>query len=279
MFKITVANQKGGVGKTTSVISLSAAMAELGKKVLIIDTDAQGSISTILNVKPEETLYHFLIEGVRFEQCVVNVRPNIDCIFSDKMTEVAETLLVPRMGREKTLAERMEGINQYDICFVDCAPSLSLLQTNAVMYTRYLILPISMDSLAIAGARHVQDTFFLLNKYYQVIPTILGVLPTMVDARLTITEQVLASIQELWGMTNSIILPGIRVDTNLTKANRYHKTIFEYDTGSKAHSRAADDYKRAAEAILEFIEKQKTRKEEEGELIGQEETSGRDHQV
>lgn len=273
MFKITVANQKGGVGKTTSVISLSAAMAELGKKVLIIDTDAQGSIATILNEKPEETLYHFLIEGVRFEQCVVNVRPNIDCIFSDKMTEVAETLLVPRMGRERTLAERMEGINHYDICFVDCAPSLSLLQTNAVMYTRYLILPISMDSLAIAGARNVQDTFFLLNKYYEVIPTILGVLPTMVDARLTITEQVLASIQELWGMTSSIILPSIRVDTNLTKANRYHKTIFEYDASTKTHSRAADDYKRAAEVILEFIEKQKERNEE-GELIGQEETTG-----
>ena len=269
MFKITIANQKGGVGKTTSVLNLSAALAQMGKKVLVIDTDAQGSIATLLNVKPKDTLYNFLIEGVKFEECVVNVRPNIDSIFSDKKTELAEMHLVPVMGRERTLAERMEGIDHYDICFVDCAPSLSLLQTNAVLYTRYLILPISMDSLAIAGASHVQETFVLLKKYFEVIPIILGILPTFVDARLSISDQVLSSIHEVWGNTNTIIFPSIRVDTNLAKANRYHKTIFEY----APQSRAAEDYRQVAEILLDFIEKHKYSKFG-GDSIAQEEKTG-----
>ncbi|MGQ0794521.1 MAG: ParA family protein [Deltaproteobacteria bacterium] len=256
MFKITVANQKGGVGKTTSVLNISAAMAELGRKVLMVDTDAQGSLATILNIKSKDTLYNLLIEGVKFDECVVKVRPNIDCIFSDKRTEIAEMQLVPVMGREKALSERMEGIDGYDICFVDCAPSLSLLQTNAVIYTRYLILPISMDSLAIAGASHVQETFTLLKKYFEVIPIILGILPTFVDARLTLTDQVLATIQEVWGNTNTLILPPVRIDTNLAKANRYHQSIFEYSP----QSRAAEDYLKVAETILRFIEKQQSKR-------------------
>jgi chromosome partitioning protein len=265
MFKITVANQKGGVGKTTSVLNLGAALAQMGKKILIIDTDAQGSIATLLNVKPKDTLYNLLIEGVKFDECVVNVRSNIDCIFSDKKTEIAEMQLVPVMGRERALAERIEEIDQYDICFVDCAPSLSLLQTNAVIYTRYLILPVSMDSLAIAGASHVQETFVLLKKYFQVIPIILGILPTFVDARLSMTDQVLSTIDEIWGNTNTIIFPPIRVDTNVAKANRYHKTIFEY----APQSRAAEDYKQVAEILLNFIEKQENKSG--GESLAQEE--------
>ncbi len=251
MFKLTLANQKGGVGKTTSTINLAAAFAEMGKRVLIIDTDPQGSISTLLNIKPKDTLYNFLIEGVKFDACRIPLRDNIDAILSDKKTEIAEMQLVPRMGRERTLADRMEGIDSYDICLVDCPPSLSLLQTNAVIYTRYIILPISMDSLAIAGASHVQDTFKLLKKYFEVVPSILGVLPTFVDARLSITDQVLGTIREVWGETNTLILPEIRIDTNLQKANRYHKTIFEY----APTSRAAADYKKAAEVLLGFVDK------------------------
>jgi chromosome partitioning protein len=257
MFKITVANQKGGVGKTTSVMNLSAAFAELGKKVLIIDTDPQGSIATLLNIKPKDVLYNFMIEGVKFEECRVNVRPHIDVVFSDKKTEIAEMQLIPTLGRERALADRMEGIDKYDLCLVDCAPSLSLLQTNAVIYTRYLILPISMDALAIAGASHVQDTFALLKRYFEVVPVILGVLPTFVDARLSITDQVLSTIEEIWGNSNTIVLPHIRTDTNLAKANRYHKTIFEY----APNSRAAEDYMKAAVALIDFIDERVRRTE------------------
>lgn len=269
MFKISIANQKGGVAKTTTVLNLGASLAQMGKRVLIIDTDAQGSIATLLNVKPKDTLYNFLIEGVKFEECVVNVRPNIDCILSDKKTEIAEMHLVPIMGRERTLTERMEGIDDYDVCFIDCAPSLSLLQTNAVIYSRYLVLPISMDSLAIAGASHVQETFVLLKKYFEVIPTILGILPTFVDARLTLTDQILSTIQEIWGNSTTLILPPIRVDTNVAKANRYHKTIFEY----APQSRAAEDYRRVAEILLTYIDERK-KKKTEGEFLVQEEKTG-----
>jgi len=224
--------------------------------VLVVDTDPQGSIATLLNVKPKDVLYNFLVEGVKFDECKVNVRPRIDVIFSDKKTEIAEMQLVPQMGRERALTDRMEGIDNYDICLVDCAPSLSLLQTNAVMYTRYLILPISMDALAIAGASHIQDTFALLKKYFQVVPVILGVLPTFVDKRLSMTDQVLSTIDEIWGDTNTIIFPPIRTDTNLAKANRYHKTIFEY----APLSRAAEDYRKAADILLDFIDSREQQK-------------------
>src|SRR3990170_3778001 len=106
-----------GLTFTTHSSNLTPSMRKL-YKVSLGFTDAQGSIDTLLNVKPKDTLYNFLIEGVKFEECVVNVRPNIDSIFSDKKTELAEMHLVPVIGRERTLAERMEGIDHYDICFV-----------------------------------------------------------------------------------------------------------------------------------------------------------------
>ena len=108
----------------------------------------------------------------------------------------------------------------------------------------------------------------LLKKYFQVIPIILGILPTFVDARLSMTDQVLSTIDEIWGNTNTIIFPPIRVDTNVAKANRYHKTIFEY----APQSRAAEDYKQVAGVLLDFIEKQENKSG--GELLAQEEKTG-----
>jgi chromosome partitioning protein len=242
MVKITVANHKGGVGKTTSTINLGAALAKMGYKVLIIDTDPQGNVGAIFGIRAKENLYHIFVDGIRAEECMVNARPNIDCILSDKKTELAEVYIAGNVGRERTLAERLENVKGYDFILVDSPPSISLLQTNAVVYTEDVICPVSMDSLAVAGAMSVEETFELIQKYKFADPRVIGILPTFVDMRLIATEQILREIQERWGNTSTKILPPIRIDTTLTRANKANRTIFEFDPKAKA----SEDYYRVA---------------------------------
>lgn len=246
MIKITIANHKGGVGKTTSTVNISAALAKMGYKVLIIDTDPQGNVGAIFGIRTKENLYHIFVDGMRAEECTINARPNIDCILSDKKTELAEVHIAGNVGRERTLAERLENVKDYDFVLVDCPPSISLLQTNAVVYTEDVICPISMDSLAVAGAMSVQETFELIKKYKFADPKIIGILPTFVDMRLIVTEQILREIQDRWGNTSTKILPPIRIDTTLTRANKANKTIFEFDPRAKA----SEDYHRVALSLL-----------------------------
>ena len=129
MIKIVVSNQRGGVGKTTTAATLARCFAELGKRVLLIDTDSQGSVSAVLGLKPEYTLYDFLITQIAFKMCVVPAHPRIDVLCSDRRTMEAEDVITSRMGREMAFEQAFIPHEQeYDTVLIDVAPSLTLFQ-------------------------------------------------------------------------------------------------------------------------------------------------------
>ncbi len=234
-----------GVGKTTCCVNLGAALAQGGSRVLLIDTDPQGHLAAIFNAKPKLTFHNLMIDGVKPEECWEQVRPNLYCIFSTKTTVATEHLLVGTIARERVLAERMKWVNAFDYVLIDTAPSISVIQQNAIYYSRNLLIPVDMDFLSLIGARQIVDLSSALREYLEIEYSILGIIPTFVDARKLMTDAVLGELRRQYGERGVPILPPIRVDSNVAKAAARHQTIFEYDR----NSRAAQDFLKVAEEI------------------------------
>lgn len=252
MIKISVQNLKGGTGKTSTVVNLGHALALQGKKVLLIDTDSQGHIATHLGIKHDPTLYDLIASDTAVEECIVEARQNLDCIVSNKTTAALEVMLVNMPRREEVLSMRMRRVSGYDFVLIDCSPSLSLMHQNALLYSDYLLIPISMDTLALAGAASIVESGKMLLKYFEAQLKILGVIPTFYDARTNISKEVMSFIERTYTQLCNVLTP-IRIDTKLKEAAAAHKTIFEYEP----KSRAAEDYSRLADQIsnmrFEFV--------------------------
>lgn len=253
MIKIVVSNQRGGVGKTTTAATLARCFAELGKRVLLIDTDSQGSVSAVLGLKPEYTLYDFLITQIAFKMCVVQAHPRIDVLCSDRRTMEAEDVITSRMGREMAFELAFYPHEQeYDTVLIDVAPSLTLFQTCAMMYTRHLLIPAAMDSLSAAGAASNFQAVDTINRMFKVSPPIrtIGILPVIVDRRFQMTDTVLEALEGLANRENVPLLPPVRTDTQVVKAGRARKFLADFDPKSKA----LEDYTRVAQVLLAQLE-------------------------
>lgn len=242
---IAIHNQKGGTGKTTTTISLGDAFARRGYRVLILDVDSQGHIRKIFGVKHRYTMYDILIEDVLVSECIVNVRKNLDCVFSDPTLGGAELILSNQnpQGRERLLSARMGLVNNYDFILIDCSPSLNLINQLALVYAQELLIPINMDYLGLVGAIQVIDNLDMLEKELNNHTKITGIIPTFVDYRTNMTHQVIKTIQETYG---NKVLPNIRIDTKIQQAIAQHKTIYEYDP----QSRGAQDYDKLSKVLL-----------------------------
>ena len=142
--RIAVLNQKGGTGKTTTSVNLAAGLAEAGYKTLLVDLDAQGNVAVSLGLTSKRTIYHVLVEGANPSECVMNVSENFDALISNTSLAQAEVRLVntPR-NRFKVLANRMVSMTHYDYIIMDCSPSLSVLNQNALTYADNIIIPVS----------------------------------------------------------------------------------------------------------------------------------------
>lgn len=246
MRKIAIQNLKGGSGKTLTAINLAAAWATMGHRVLLIDTDAQGSIGASLGLKHDLTLSQLLLEDVKLEACIINARPNIDCILSSKQLAVTEMQLISLPRREEFLRLRLQDLQGYDFVILDCAPSISLLHQNALLYAEELLIPVSMDFLALLGASQILESVSFLRRYYDWTLTVTGFLPVFVDHRLNITAAVLDALKTVYSKTGRI-LPQIPVDANLLKSLSRKKTIFEYNP----KSRAAEAFLQVAKLLAE----------------------------
>jgi chromosome partitioning protein len=233
MRKIAIQNLKGGSGKTVTAINLTAALASLGNKVLLIDTDPQGSVGSSLGVRHEYSLYHLLLEDIKVTECIVHARENVDCVLSNKTLAMAEMQMMGVPRREELLRLRLAGLAGYDYVILDCSPSISLMHQNALLYADELLIPVSMDFLALLGATQILESVKFINKYHDLHLQIAGFLPTFVDMRTNITTAVLEALKSTYGNTGKI-LPPILVDANLLKAVAQRKTIFEYSGKSRA---------------------------------------------
>jgi len=247
MRKIACQNLKGGTGKTTTVVSLASCLASKGKKILVLDVDVQGNIKESFGIDHKLTMYDLLINDAFVEDCIVKARDNIDCIISNNTLASCELQLSAMPRREETLKIRMRHIDQiarYDFVLIDCSPSLSLLNQNALLYADEIIIPISMDYLAMLGATQVIDNLAMIKKYYEKQLIITGVIPTFYEKRTNMSQEVMEALRDTY---KEKVFPAIRLDTKIKQASSANQTIFEVDK----QSRGAEDYNQICEILLD----------------------------
>jgi chromosome partitioning protein len=243
MRKIAIVGFKGGIGKTTTCVNLGAALALRGCRTLLIDTDTQANLSIALGINNyQKSLADVLTRRAQAEECVLPARKNLDLLPSSIALFKAQQRMVLEMAREEIFVELFIGLNGYDYQLLDCAPSVSLLTVNAVAYAEEVFIPVSMEMLALAGARQFMT-------YLRTISRILGrgaairlIIPTFYDPRRRVSGLVLEALIRDFG--DRVTHP-IRIDTRLSEAPGAGKPIFEYDR----RSRGARDYAKLAELV------------------------------
>jgi len=250
MTRLVILNQRGGVAKTTTVHTLARFLADQGKRVLIIDTDPQGSMGTVLGLKPTKYLNDFIIYNHLFKDCAVRACPGVDVLCSNRETVKTEGHLMGQVAREFVFTNLFSQVEtDYDAVLIDVAPSINLLQTCAMTYARALLIPVSMDPLSLQGAAASIETARTLSSLIRTSILPVAILPVMVDRRLQMTEVVSTSLQELSERTRIPLLPSIRTDTTVTKCSRAKKFLVDFDPRAKA----MEDYTHALTTLQTLL--------------------------
>ncbi|MFC3041049.1 ParA family protein [Virgibacillus xinjiangensis] len=246
---LSIANQKGGVGKTTSSVNLSACLAELGNKVLLVDTDPQGNATSGVGVNKadmDRCIYNVLVEDLPAEEvCVTSNVNNLDIIPATIQLAGAEIELVPTISREIRLKKALESLKeQYDYIIIDCPPSLGLLTINALTASDTVMIPVQCEYYALEGLSQLLNTIRLVQKHLNKELMIEGVLLTMLDARTNLGIQVIEEVKKYFQdkVYQSIIPRNIR----LGEAPSHGQPIIAYDP----KSRGAEVYLELAKEVM-----------------------------
>lgn len=242
MRTIAIITSKGGTGKTTTAINLGHGLALCGMRVLIIDCDAQRNIGIAFDVRGRKTLCDLLQYG---EVDVIQVRQNLFVIDSGgrDLAEI-EMVLAGKSSRERRLEMALQNLRGCDVVICDCSPTINLININAIAFAQQVIIPVSMDYLAQAGARQTMQILDEVNEYSAAKTALMGILPTFFDGRTRLSREVLDGLRERF--REQVFRTVIRVNTSLREAPSFNKTIFEYSP----MSRGAFDYYQLTEEIL-----------------------------
>ena len=242
---LAVFNHKGGTGKTTSAVHVAAGLAARGAKVLLVDADGQGNVGASLGLEAERSLYHVLVMGLPFEQACVAARPNLDVIVANETLAAAELYIAGQRNRDRVMASRLGRARDiYDYVIVDCSPSLSLLNQNALVLADAVLCPVACDYLSLIGIRQVVRTVKHVNKILNHPVNFWGVLPTLYDSRARICNEALDTLRKNF---KDVCLDPIHFAIKVKEAPSLGKTLFEYAPNSSA----ASDYWRVIERLMQ----------------------------
>ena len=247
---LAIANQKGGVGKTTTAINLGASLAANDLRVLVIDSDPQGNATTGLGVAKDPSrpsFYHVLLGDVAFSQAIVHTEfEGLDLVPSDKNLVGANLELVDSTRREYRLQDKVHGLRaQYQYVLIDCPPALDLLTLNALLAADSVLVPIQCEFFALEGISELMDTIDRIQISFRHPLRIEGILLTMFDDRTNLTRQVAADLKEFF--TDQVFRTVIPRSVRLAEAPSHGQPILAYDI----RSRGAEAYIRLAKEILD----------------------------
>ncbi len=259
MRRIAFMNQKGGVGKTTTCVNLGAALARRGLRVLLLDLDPQANLTVHLDIRADgldRSVYDVLVGRAKLAEVV---RPTstlgMDVVPSSLDLAGAEMELVSAVGREQILKDALDRLEAsatgdgtapgpWDVLLVDCPPSLGLLTVNALTAVKEVIVPLQAEFFALQGMARLRDVIALVESRLNPGLAIMGILPSMVDSRTTLSREVLAEIRGYFGA--AVFGTAIRRNVKLSEASSHGRTVFEYAPGSNG----AADYAAFAEEVL-----------------------------
>lgn len=246
---IAIANQKGGVAKTTTAVNLSACMAAKGKKVLLIDIDPQGNATSGVGVNKEQVnhcIYDVLINNVPIESLIINTEiKGLQIVPATIQLAGAEIELVSAISREVKLKKAVEQIKEkFEYILIDCPPSLGLLTLNALTAADSLIIPIQCEYYALEGLGQLMNTYELVKKHLNPSLSIEGVLLTMFDARTNLSIQVVDEVKAHF--KNKVYSTIVPRNIRLSEAPSHGKPIITYDP----KSRGAEVYQDLAKEVI-----------------------------
>ncbi|MBQ9298144.1 MAG: ParA family protein [Clostridia bacterium] len=249
---VAIANQKGGVGKTTTAINLSSTLAKKGKKVLLVDTDPQGNATSGLGISKEleYSVYDLIVSEIEIEKVIQKTnQKGLDICPSTISLAGAEVELVSMMSREHRLKEKLDSVkDEYDYIIIDCPPSLGLITLNTFTAADSVLIPIQCEFYALEGLGQLMNTINLVKKHLNKELKIEGALLTMYDMRTNLSNQVVKEVSKYFG--DNVYKTVIPRNVKLSEAPSYGMSIAEYD----ARSKGAKSYDKLTREFLKINE-------------------------
>lgn len=254
---ISIANQKGGVGKTTTAVNLSTVLAKRGKKVLMIDADPQGNATSGLGINKDQqfSVYDVLIEDIEIENTLQSTAiRNLDLCPSNINLAGAEVQLVSMENREYRLKEKLEAVkDKYDYIIIDCPPSLGLITLNAFSAADSVLIPVQCEYYALEGLGQLLKTIEIVKNSTNKSLHIEGALLTMYDIRTNLSNQVVKEVKKYF--EDKVYKNIIPRNVKLSEAPSYGMPITIYDP----HSKGAKSYEKFAKEFLKINEEEKAK--------------------
>jgi chromosome partitioning protein len=255
---IAVVNQKGGVAKTTTVVSLGAALAELGQRVLLVDIDPQGSLTFSLGIDPEDldvTVAEVLLGTKQADDAIVVTDDGMHLLPANITLTQAEENLVGRTGRDQRLRVALDKVvDDYDWIIIDCPPTLGVMTVGALSAAQQVLIPLQAETLAHRGVGQLLDTIHDVRQFINPRLEILGVLPTMYDGRTKHAQNVLMAIRDTYDLP--IVTPPIPKSIRFAEAPAIGRSVL---STAKNH-KGAEAYRQVAASILAGAKKPSRRK-------------------